>query len=106
MSSPEFGTWRRMTEAPRDGTRVILALRSTEQGPAEVDVARWAKPPHVDYHCWIAADSDKECTIAYDDNELVCWMPLPSSSEGLRASIQAAALPKIPADAEMNGSGI
>jgi hypothetical protein len=106
MNALEFGTWRRMAEAPRDGARVIVALRSTEQGPAEVDVARWAKPPRADYHCWIASDSDKDCTIAYDENELLCWMPLPSSSEGLRFSISAAALPEIPPDMEMGGSGI
>ena len=45
MASSEFGTWRRMSEAPRDGVRVIVALRGTEQGPAEVDIARWARPP-------------------------------------------------------------
>ena len=47
MSALDFGTWRKMTEAPRDGPRVIVALRGTEQGPPEVDVARWAKPPHL-----------------------------------------------------------
>ncbi len=106
MNTAEFGEWRRISDAPRDGKRVIVALRGTEQGPPEVDVARWAKPPRADYHCWIAADSDKDCTIGYDDNELICWMPLPSSADGVRASVSAAALPEIPPDLEMGGSGI
>ena len=106
MSAPDFGTWRRMAEAPRDGARVIVALRDTEQGPAEVDVARWARPPRADYHCWIASDSDKDCTIAYDESELLCWMPLPASSAGLRTSVQAASLPLIPPEMEIGGSGI
>jgi hypothetical protein len=106
MSAGEFGQWRNMAEAPRDGARVIVAIRASEQGPAEVDVARWARPGRDQDMCWIAADSDHECLIIYDESELACWMPLPSSSEGLRASIQKAGLPEIPADSEMGGSGI
>lgn len=106
MGGIDFGTWRKMAEAPRDGTRLIVALRGTEQGPPEVDVARWARPPRADYHCWISTDSDRDCTIAYDDNELQCWMPLPSSLDGGRDSVRAATLPEVPADMESGGSGI
>ena len=38
MSS--YGEWQSVKFAPRDGTRVLVAIRETEQGPAEVDVAR------------------------------------------------------------------
>ena len=105
MSALDFGTWRKMAEAPRDGSRVIVALRGTEQGPPEVDVARWGKPARADYHCWISTDSDRDCTIAYDDNELQCWMSLPSSIEG-RDFLHAAAFPEVPPDMESGGSGI
>lgn len=105
MSADEFGNWRRMEEAPRDGARIIVALRRTEQGPAEVDVARWARPGRDRDKCWIAADSDPDCVIAYHESELAFWMPLPAMSDGLRESIRAAALPDIPPDEE-SGSGI
>lgn len=104
--SASFGQWARMEDAPRDGARIIVAVRSTEQGPAEVDVARWARPGRGQDKCWIAADSDHDCVIAYVESELACWMPLPSSSDGLRASVDAAALPEVPPDEEMGGSGI
>ena len=35
--------WWHMTNAPRDGSRILVTVRSSEQGPAEVDVAYWAK---------------------------------------------------------------
>ena len=30
MGGIDFGTWRKMAEAPRDGTRLIVALRGME----------------------------------------------------------------------------
>ena len=35
--------WRHMATAPRDGSRILVTVRSVEQGPAEVDVAYWAR---------------------------------------------------------------
>jgi hypothetical protein len=35
--------WRHMSSAPKDGTRILVTVRSSEQGPAEVDVAYWAR---------------------------------------------------------------
>jgi hypothetical protein len=106
MSDPTYENWRAMTEAPRDGARVIVAIRRSEQGPAEVDVARWAPPGRAQEPCWIAADSDRDCLIVYDESELACWMPLPSTSDGLRETVRASVLPDIPPDFEGGGSGI
>ncbi len=106
MTRHAFGAWRPMDEAPRDGTRIIVAIRSTEQGPAEVDVARWARAPHAFEKGWIAADSDHDCVIAYADVELACWTPLPKSLPAERAAIAAAGLPEVPPDSEIGGSGI
>ena len=106
MSAEAYDIWRPMAEAPRDGGRVIVAIRGSEQGPAEVDVARWARPGRGQDPCWIAADSDRDCMFVYDESELACWMPLPSTSDGLRESVRATTLPQIPPDFEMGGSGI
>ena len=35
--------WRQMASAPRDGSRILVTVRPVEQGPAEVDVAFWAR---------------------------------------------------------------
>ncbi|WP_460452175.1 hypothetical protein [Alsobacter sp. SYSU BS001988] len=85
MAERSYGEWRSMAEAPRDGSRVLVMLRASEQGPAEVDVARWGKlKPGGE--CWMAADSEHDCPVAYADGELAGWMPLPSPAPGLRAT--------------------
>ena len=92
---------------PRDGTRVLVAIRATEQGPAEVDVARWARPDRAGELCWVSSDSDATCIIAYQDAELVSWMPLPQAVPRLRAGLAASGLPEPPQrDEERAGSGI
>ena len=58
------------------------SVRASEQGPAEVDVVRWA----VRDERWIAADSDPGCIIVYADAELTGWMPLPKKLPKLRAN--------------------
>src|SRR5687767_13595530 len=78
MNDNDFGKWRPMASAPKNGSRILIAVRATEQGPAEVDVARWAKPDRWSEECWIAADSDPGCVIIYAEPELVSWMPLPT----------------------------
>jgi hypothetical protein len=107
MNEPDFGEWRRMAEAPRDGSRVLVAMRASEQGPAEVDMARWARPDRSAEPCWIAVDSDPDCQIVYADAELIGWMPLPTPMPRLRSARE----PKRPDDAardvdEGGGSGI
>lgn len=109
MSDSNFGRWQEMASAPRDGTKVLVEIRGSEQGPAEVDMVRWARPDRASEKCWMSTDSDPACPIVYADAELSCWMPLPAPLPKLRSPRLAAASPD-PArgrDAdEMGGSGI
>jgi len=104
----DFGQWRAMASAPRDGSRVLVAVRESEQGPAEVDVARWTRPDRAAEPCWIAADSDPDCVIVYAEAELLCWMPMPTPSPKLRSTRNAAAAPgaAVESEEEIGGSGI
>ena len=45
------GEWKPMASAPKDGTLVLVAIRESEQGPAQVDVARWTKPARANEKC-------------------------------------------------------
>ena len=74
-----------MAGAPRDGSRILAAIRASEQGPAEVDVVRWARSDPGGEKGWIAADSDPALVIVYAEVELTHWMPLPSPLPRLRA---------------------
>jgi hypothetical protein len=103
MSGSDFGQWQTMAGAPKDGTRVLVLIRATEQGPAEVDVARWSRPEPSGEECWVASDSDHECVIAYAEAELTSWMPLPSTLPKLRVPFRGAVPPE---EEEMSGSGI
>jgi len=104
MSETQFGQWQRMASAPRDGTRILVLVRASEQGPNEVDIVRWAKPGKVGDEVWISTDSDLECVIQYVDAELAFWMPLPSPVPKLRLPFAATGLPEPPPDE--GGSGI
>jgi hypothetical protein len=86
MSESDFGVWQPMANAPRDGTRVLVAIRASEQGPAEVDVARWGRAEPAGEECWVASDSDHECIITYAEGELTSWMPLPTTLPKLRSA--------------------
>jgi hypothetical protein len=109
MSGSDFGLWQDMAGAPRDGSKVLVEIRASEQGPAEVDVVRWAKPDRSSEACWISTDSDPAFPVVYADAELIAWMPLPAPPPKLR-STRVAASPSAPArdgDAdETGGSGI
>ena len=83
MEHPDYGEWQDMELAPRDGTRILVMIRESEQGPAEVDVARWGRSRAGE--SWIASDSDHDCAIVYTDADLAYWMPLPSPLPRLRA---------------------
>jgi hypothetical protein len=74
---PDFGEWRPMTTAPKDGRWVRLLVRASEQGSAEVDVARWGRSEEAKLWCWVAADSDRGCVIFYSEAEVASWAPLP-----------------------------
>jgi hypothetical protein len=96
-----------MANAPRDGTRILVTVRSSEQGPAEVDVAYWARADQFGMEGWRAADSYPGHMIAYADPELKCWMPLPSASVGENGSPSGLPAPWQGEEAEqLDGSGI
>jgi len=40
MDEPD--RWRQMASAPKDGSRILVTIRPSEQGPAEVDLAYWS----------------------------------------------------------------
>jgi hypothetical protein len=84
MPQPDPKDWQPMDTAPRDGTRILVALRASEQGPAEVDVARWARPARSAEPCWIASDSNADSPVIYADGDLAFWMPLPTPMPKLR----------------------
>ena len=81
----EAVTWRHMKGAPKDGTRVLVTVRSSEQGPAEVDVAYWARADQYGIEGWRSADSHPGQIVAYADPELKCWMPLPGAGSAAHA---------------------
>ena len=77
----EASGWREMATAPRDGTRILVTVRNSEQGPAEVDVAHWARADQFGIEGWRSADSHPGQIIGYAETELKCWMPLPKAGE-------------------------
>jgi hypothetical protein len=104
MNDPEFTEWRPIAGAPKDGTRILVAVRASEQGPAEVDVVRWAKPEPGAEECWIATDSDAVARVIYTDADLSRWMPLPTPLPQLRSTRGAPATPYH--NEEIDGSAI
>jgi hypothetical protein len=92
-----------MRTAPRDGSRILVTIRSSEQGPGAVDLAFWSNGDQFGGDGWRSSDSAPGCIIAYAEPELKCWMPLP------QADLDQIVLP--PAwpgrdDQELDGSGI
>lgn len=69
-----------MNSAPKDGSRILVTVRSSEQGSAEVDVAYWSRADQFGMEGWRAVDSHPGQVIAYADPELKCWMPLPKAN--------------------------
>ena len=102
MSEPETTEWRPMRTAPRDGTRVLVTVRASEQGAAEVDVVKWARPDRQSEAGWIATDSDPEARVVYAEGELAAWMPLPTAEA--RPGARSAPAPY--AGEEIDGSAI
>jgi hypothetical protein len=97
--------WQPIETAPKDGRLVLVAIRESEQGPAQVDVARWAKPARGNEKCWVSADSAPDCAIIYAEGELAFWMALPTSVPRLLSgAIASSRLPQVPG--EIEGSGI
>ena len=101
MDEPD--RWRHMTSAPKNGSRILVTVRSSEQGPAEVDVAYWSHGDRFGAEGWRASDSAPGCIIEYAEPELKCWMPLPS------AKLDRASAPSPwegEDDQQLDGSGI
>lgn len=92
--------WRPMKSAPKDGSRILVTVKSSEQGPAEVDVAYWARTDQFGIEGWRAADSHPGQIFAYADPELACWMPMPKANLDLPAPWQG------DNEQELFGSGI
>jgi hypothetical protein len=97
----ESERWRHMSSAPKDGTRILVTVRAAEQGPADIDVAFWARADKFGMEGWRAIDSSPGCVVGYAEPELKCWMPMPSA--GLN---QPAPAPWRGDDKELYGSGI
>jgi hypothetical protein len=93
-----------MKTAPRDGRLVLVRIRATEQGPDEHDMVRWAKSARSGDDAWVATDSDPFMRIAYADNELAAWMPLPTQLPKLRSVKTQAG--EISTPDETDGSGV
>ena len=76
----ESDSWRHMASAPKDGSRILVTIRPSEQGPAEVDLAYWSKGDQFAGEGWRASDSSPGQVIEYAEPELKCWMPMPSAN--------------------------
>jgi hypothetical protein len=102
----EFGDWQEMARAPRDGTRVLVEVKASEQGAAEVDIVRWAKIGSAAEAGWVSTESDAAAPVFYAEAELSGWMALPSllpGQGGRRARSRGAGSRD---DSEVDGSGI
>ena len=105
MANPK---WASMTTAPRDGSLVLVRVRASEQGPAEVDAVRWAVSARSGEEGWVANDSDPFARVAYGESELAGWSPLPTQLPLLRSQRLAAGDPPPASDTpdEADGGGI
>jgi hypothetical protein len=104
MTSFTAADWQPMASAPRDGTLVLVRVRATEQGPDEHDMVRWSKSARSGEESWVATDSDPFARIAYADNEIAAWMPLPTQLPELRSTKPGIA--RRPSADETDGSGV
>ncbi|MHA7970147.1 hypothetical protein [Rhizobium sp. CAU 1783] len=95
--------WRNMQNAPRDGSRILVTIRASEQGPGAVDLVYWSNGDRFGADGWRSSDSTPGAIISYAEPELKCWMPLPG--------VDTDATARPPAwegedEAELDGSGI
>lgn len=92
--------WRNMATAPKDGTRILVTVAASEQGPATVDMAFWAAGDEHDPEGWRAVDSNPGAVIGYADPEIKAWMPLPGTEDSRPAAWEGVD------EQELDGSGI
>lgn len=102
----ESGRWFTMKSAPRDGSRILVTLRESEQGPAQVDVAYWARADRFGMEGWRSSDSHPGQIVAYADPELLCWMPLPAANPEAVGALPDMPEPWSGDEEELDGSGI
>lgn len=105
MAKPEFSKWEKMSTAPQDGTLVLVAIRASEQGPAEMDAVRWAKSARSGEEGWVANDSDPFARVVYSEAELTGWSPLPTQMPELRSAAGKSER-RAPDPDEADGGGI
>lgn len=74
--------WRHMASAPKDGSRILVTIHPSEQGPAQVDLAYWSNGDRFGSEGWRSSDSVPGRIIEYPDPELKCWMPMPLANVG------------------------
>jgi hypothetical protein len=98
--------WASMASAPRDGSLVLVRIRASEQGPAEVDAVRFARSARSGEEGWVANDSDPFARVVYAEKELSSWMPLPTQLPKLRSTRDAPPAPADDAVEEGDGSAI
>ena len=99
----EPGRWRNMKTAPKDGSRVLVTIRPSEQGPGAVDLVYWARSDQHGGDAWRSSDSVPGRIVEYAEPELKCWMPMPA------ANTEQLTLPSAwegEDEAELDGSGI
>jgi hypothetical protein len=103
VTMDEPGRWRNMQTAPRDGSRILVTIRPSEQGPGAVDVAYWSNGDQFSGEAWRSSDSTPGRIVEYAEPELKCWMPMPTANLDLGSF----PTPWEGEDApELNGSGI
>jgi len=105
MVKPDFTKWAPMATAPRDGTLVLVSVRASEQGPAELDAVRWAQSARSGDEGWVANDSDPFARFVYSEAELTGWSPLPTQLPELRSNRPTEAKRDSDPDA-IDGAGI
>lgn len=101
MTDSAKGGWLPMATARRDGERILVTVRGGEQGPAEVDTVRFQAIRGSTERGWVATDIGPEGLVAYDEDELLAWMPWPQPT----AHSTALDLPAPADEAEFEGGG-
>ncbi|MBO0663800.1 hypothetical protein LQ948_14270 [Jiella sp. MQZ9-1] len=104
MADSKENGWLPMGSAKRDGQRILVTVRGGEQGAAEVDTVRFQTVRGSSERCWVATDMGPDGLVAYDEDELVAWMPWPEPTERTAGAIFPA--PANEVDFEEAGSGI
>lgn len=99
----ELSRWRHMRTAPRDGNRILVTIRPSEQGPGAVDLVYWSKGDQYGAESWRSSDSAPGRIIEYVESELKCWMPMPSADVSPIAALEAWTGKD---EKELDGSGI